>query len=77
MTWPHHDDCHEYYRSGAEDRARCYVRLVELDRERVWVCDVCREWCQGPCDGLTDAELAKMREDQLRLWENDRGEPRP
>ena len=55
---------------------RCYGRYIGLEGTDCFVCDVCGAWCEGPCDGLTDGELAELRADQLRQWENDRGEPR-
>lgn len=66
MKWPHHDPCHEYYRSSGA--ATCRGRYVTIDGEPHFACEICREWCEGPCDGLTD--------DEVRQWENDRGEPR-
>lgn len=44
----------------------CHGRFVELDGEPHFVCEICREWCEGPCNGLTD--------DEVRQWENDRSE---
>lgn len=54
---------------------RCHGRYIGLEGTDCFVCDVCGAWCEGPCDGLTDDELAELRADQLRQWENDRGEP--
>lgn len=47
--------------------SRCYGRYIGLEGTDCFVCDVCGAWCEGPCAGLTD--------DEVRQWENDRGEP--
>lgn len=51
---------------------RCRGRWVDLDGEPHFVCDLCREWCDGqPCDGLTDDDvraLAQDAQDQLRNY---------
>lgn len=47
--------------------SRCYGRYIGLEGTDCFVCDVCGAWCEGPCAGLTD--------DEVRQWDNDRGEP--
>lgn len=47
--------------------ANCFARLVQLDHDWHYVCDVCGPWCEGPCDGFTDAELERLRAEQLVL----------
>jgi hypothetical protein len=61
------EDDEEDFEDEDDDWTRCRGHWATVGYDEYFVCAPCGAWCEGPCTGITDAEL--------RRCENSRGEP--